>query len=77
MATLPFAESLPELAPATRAAETSAGKAFGCCDRYKAATPATCGDAIDVPLIVLVAVFDPSQVPPGGSSTGPTCSGPT
>ena len=27
-------------------------------DLYSAATPATCGDAMDVPLIVLVAVVD-------------------
>ena len=26
-------------------------------DRYRAATPATCGDAMDVPLIVFVAVL--------------------
>ena len=28
---------------------------------YKAATPATCGDAIEVPLMVLVAVFEVHQ----------------
>jgi hypothetical protein len=28
-------------------------------DRISAATPAACGEAIDVPLMVLVAVFDP------------------
>src|SRR5829696_4420252 len=35
---------------------TVAGEALGLADRYSAAPPATCGVAIDVPLIVLVAV---------------------
>ena len=38
------------------AAATVAGDAPGFASRNKAATPATCGDAIDVPEIVLVAV---------------------
>ena len=35
---------------------TCAGVALGLLARYSAATPATCGDAIEVPLMVLVAV---------------------
>ena len=38
------------------AAVTVAGEAVGFVSRNNAATPATCGDAIDVPEIVLVAV---------------------
>jgi hypothetical protein len=38
------------------AASTAAGVAVGFPCRYSAATPTTCGVAIDVPLIVLVAV---------------------
>ena len=38
------------------AAATVAGEAVGFVSRNNAATPATCGDAIDVPEIVLVAV---------------------
>jgi hypothetical protein len=38
------------------AAATVAGEALGFVSRNNAATPATCGDAIDVPEIVLVAV---------------------
>ena len=37
---------------------TVAGDAAGLPCRYSAATPATCGVAIDVPLIVFVAVSD-------------------
>src|SRR5688572_1745868 len=49
--------SLFTLALLTTAACTSAGVADGLLARNSAATPATCGDAIDVPLIVLVAVL--------------------
>src|SRR5687767_12419127 len=38
------------------AAHTVAGDALGFPARYSAATPATCGVAMDVPLIVFVAV---------------------
>ena len=37
---------------------TSAGVAAGFADRYSAAAPVTCGVAIDVPLMVFVAVFE-------------------
>ena len=40
---------------------TSAGFPDGFADRYSAAAPVTCGVAIDVPLIVFVAVFEPYQ----------------
>src|SRR5262249_38100051 len=40
----------------TIAAATSSGVAFGWSERYNAATPVTCGVAIDVPLSVLVEV---------------------
>src|SRR5919198_5699255 len=40
---------------------TVAGEALGLADRYSAAAPATCGVAIEVPLIVLVAVSLVSQ----------------
>jgi hypothetical protein len=40
----------------TRALRTVAFVVFPKRDRYCAATPATCGEAIDVPLIVFVAV---------------------
>ena len=48
--------TLPLLAPSLSAVWTCAGVADGFEPRYSAATPATCGVAIDVPLIVLVAV---------------------
>ena len=40
---------------------TAAGVRFGDVPSSSAAAPATCGDAIDVPLIVAVAVADPIQ----------------
>ena len=43
------------VAPATTAAATCAGVAAGFAERYNAATPATCGDAMDVPPIYAVA----------------------
>src|SRR5262245_60170337 len=46
----------PWVALETIAFETSAGVADGLVSRYRAATPVTCGVAIEVPLIVLVAV---------------------
>jgi hypothetical protein len=46
----------PVVVAAVTAPETAAGAAVVWPDRYSAATPATCGVAIDVPLIVLVAV---------------------
>jgi hypothetical protein len=44
------------------AAVTVAGEAVGFVSRNNAATPATCGDAIDVPEIVFVAVSLVRQV---------------
>jgi len=44
------------VASATSAFRTVAGKAVGFDCRYLAAAPATCGVAIEVPLIVFVAV---------------------
>ena len=41
---------------------TVAGEAPGEVDRYFAAAPATCGVAIDVPLIVFVAVVDVADI---------------
>lgn len=57
-------EPVPGLVTTLRVAEvaiaddTSAGVRAGFCDKAKAATPATCGAAIDVPDIVRVAVSD-------------------
>src|SRR5215207_1467157 len=48
--------ALPVSATATRS-----GPAPGLVERYSAAAPATCGEAIDVPLIVLVALSLPIQ----------------
>ncbi|MDX6720335.1 MAG: hypothetical protein QOJ63_2589 [Solirubrobacteraceae bacterium] len=53
--------TLPAVAEAFTTPETVAGEAAGLPCRYSAATPATCGVAIDVPLIVLVAVSDVYQ----------------
>ncbi|KOX51980.1 hypothetical protein ADL08_02870 [Streptomyces sp. NRRL F-6492] len=56
-----FGEPVPGLvttfgvAAAVRAAETWAGVAVGLAARWSAAAPATCGVAIDVPEMVLVA----------------------
>ena len=41
---------------------------FGCLERIKAAAPATCGDAIDVPLYAVVAAAG-NEGTSGGSST--------
>src|SRR5688572_19180468 len=49
-------DSLLTLALSTMAACTAAGAAVGLTDRYSAAAPATWGEAIDVPLMALVAV---------------------
>jgi len=46
------------VAPLTIAALTAAGSAVGLACRISAAAPATCGVAIDVPLIVFVALSD-------------------
>ena len=40
---------------------TCTGVADGCWARYSAAEPATCGDAMDVPLSTFVAVSPVSQ----------------
>src|SRR5690242_8809845 len=53
---VPGLVTTPEVALATRALDTVAGVAVGLAARYSAAAPATCGVAIDVPLIVFVAV---------------------
>ena len=46
----------PEVAADTSACLTCAGVAVGVFSRTRAAAPATCGDAIEVPSMVLVAV---------------------
>ena len=51
----------PLVALATSSSRTCAGVQFGLAPRTSAAAPATCGDAIDVPLIVLVALGPPIQ----------------
>ncbi len=53
---VPGLVTLPEVALLTRALRTVAGEALGLLWRYSAATPATCGVAIEVPLMVFVAV---------------------
>ena len=55
---LPGLVTLPTLALLTTAALTVAAAAAGVPCRISAAAPATCGDAIEVPLIVFVAVSD-------------------
>ena len=45
----------------TRLSRTCAGVSDGFADSASAAAPATCGDAIEVPLMVLVAEFPPIQ----------------
>ncbi len=47
---------LPGVAAALRPAHTAAGLSVGCVASHRAAAPATCGVAIDVPEMVLVAV---------------------
>src|SRR5689334_4139261 len=54
---VPALVTLPFVLPFTRASRTAAGVAVGFAYRYRAATPATWGDAIDVPLMVLVALL--------------------
>jgi hypothetical protein len=62
-----FAEPVPGLVTTPVVAllaslsRTWAGVRDGLVESTSAAAPATCGDAIDVPLIVLVAVFDEDQ----------------
>src|SRR5215212_1744721 len=55
--------SLLALALLTSAAATWVGVAVGLAARYSAAAPPTCGAAIEVPLMVLVAVLLPIQAP--------------
>src|SRR5690606_19637191 len=55
---LPALPTTPVVASATILSRTCAGDQVGLADRIRAATPATCGAAIDVPLIVLVAVLE-------------------
>src|SRR3970040_2695743 len=50
------------LAPLTSALVTCAGVAVGLVARYSAATPATRGEGLEVPLMVLVAVLLVDQV---------------
>ncbi len=45
------------VALAVKKATTAAGVACGLACKARAATPATCGDAMEVPLMVLVAVL--------------------
>jgi hypothetical protein len=54
---LPTPVSTPDVAEVTMAFRTVDGAAEGLPWRYRAATPAVCGEAIDVPLIVFVAVL--------------------
>ena len=51
----------PVVAAVLSADVTALGVAVGLPARYSATTPATCGDAIDVPLIVLVTLFPVCQ----------------
>ncbi len=51
----------PLVALLVRALATADGEALGFAERYSAAAPAVCGVAIDVPLIVFVAVVDEYQ----------------
>jgi len=55
----PAPVTLPEIAPPVIAVATAAGVAFGLPWRYSAATPVTCGVAIDVPLNTFVCVSLP------------------
>ena len=50
-------DTIPLAALFTSALVTVDGLAEGFCARYNAATPVTCGVAMDVPLIVFVAVL--------------------
>ena len=49
---------VPTIALLLRAFMSCAGVAVGLAAKYSAAAPATCGEDIDVPLIVAVAVFE-------------------
>ena len=51
---VPGAVTFPEIAPPVIAVATDAGVALGLPCRYRTATPATCSDAIDVPLSTAV-----------------------
>lgn len=53
--------NLPDEAEPVKAFVTVEAEAFGSPSKYKAATPATCGAAIEVPEIVLVALFEVYQ----------------
>jgi len=53
---VPGLETTPLVAELTMALATADGDALVCVSRYSAAVPVTCGVAIDVPLMVLVAV---------------------
>jgi hypothetical protein len=48
----------PRVAPLLIAVATTAGEEVGFCCKYRATTPATCGAAIDVPDIDVIAVFE-------------------
>jgi hypothetical protein len=52
----PASPTTPRVAAPNRAAATCVGVSCGWSDSHSAATPATCGAAIEVPLIVLLAV---------------------
>ncbi len=58
---LPGLMTAPEVALLVSALETVAGDAPVFVERYNVAVPQTCGVAIDVPLIVFVAVVDEYQ----------------
>jgi hypothetical protein len=53
--------TIPAVAPTVNVAETCAGLHEGCMARSIAAAPATWGEAIEVPLRTLVAVFEVAQ----------------
>src|SRR5262245_58819585 len=53
---VPGLPTLPEVPLLTSALRTCSGVAVGLRSRYSAAAPATCGEAIEVPLMVLVAL---------------------
>ena len=53
---VPALATTPLVAELTIAPATADGDAVGLVSRYRAAVPVTCGVAIDVPLLVLVAV---------------------
>src|SRR5690606_14657370 len=58
---LPGEVTTPVVAVETIASATCEGEAEGLACRYSAAAPATCGDAIEVPEIVLVALSEVYQ----------------